>query len=412
MPTLEEISEQVKQLVGAVNQHIEQIKLMNNRLHQLESRVTPPQSFSNTLSNPKTEQDLLEIRKLPDCVRDLQVFDGNAVQYVSWIHNVESILNDYQIVRTRPIYRAILQHIRQKIRGPADSALISYNIFDEDWVTIKKCLSLHYADKRDSRTLEHELNRMTQANKTIDEFYAQVNHQLSLLINKIKTEDYSQETVTALTENYRNRALDIFIRGLNGEVSKMLMIQKPQTLPEAYTSCLEFQNLNFRNFSIHKRNFNNNITSPVNQMCPPKYQTENRIPQVTPREANQMYNNQRYARPTSNNPPPPRPTNPKPPQPMEVDKSIQSRQINYMNRPENNSVPKRFNGSDNLPRKQQRLFATDVVADQDSIEEDNDENILNEEYFKASQNAWDDDGNNEELAELNFTTQASLAYHT
>ena len=134
-----------------------------------------------------------------------------------------------------------------------------------------------------------------------------------------------------------------------------------------------------------------------------------------------MNNNQHYAkpiwnsspppRPTWNSSPPPRPTNPKPPQPMDVDKSIQSRQINYMNRPENNIMPKRFNGSDNLPRKQQRLFATNVITDQDTINED-EENPLNEEYFKAYQESWDNDGNNDDLAELNFTTEASLAYHT
>lgn len=67
---------------------------------------------------------------------------------------------------------------------------------------------------------------MIQANSSIDEFYATINYQLSLLINKLKTEDCSQDTVTALTENYRNRALDVFVRGLNGNLSKMSIIQK------------------------------------------------------------------------------------------------------------------------------------------------------------------------------------------
>lgn len=403
----------VKQLTGAVNAQIEQIKLINNRLSQVESRVTPPQTPVTNLPTPRTEQDLIDIRKLPDSVRDLQVFDGNAVQYISWIHNVESILRNYEIVKTKPIYRAVLQHIRQKIRGPADAALISYNNFDEEWAIIKKCLSLHYADKRDVRTLEHELNLLTQGRKTIDEFFARVNHQLSLLINKIKTEDYSQETVNALTENYRNRALDIFIRGLNGDVSKMLTIQKPQTLPEAYTSCLEFQNLNFRNFQVRHGNTNNTIVAPINQMFPPRTQTGSKIPQITSREKNQVYSNQpdMNQKPSWNSAPPPRPTNPKPPQPMEVDKSIQSRQINYMNRPEN----KRFNGSDNLPRKQQRLFATDVALDQEfETNESQKEEQLNERYLEAYEEieGWNDDAVNEDLAELNFTTEASLAYHT
>ena len=82
--------------------------------------------------------ELSEIGKLFDCVKDLQPFEGDPTQYVSWIHDVE---------RQKPIYRAIIQAIRSKCRGKVDAALTSYNIFDEDWLTIKNCLSLHYADK-------------------------------------------------------------------------------------------------------------------------------------------------------------------------------------------------------------------------------------------------------------------------
>lgn len=124
--------------------------------------VEPEQSVQ--LCGPRSESDLKDISRLPDCVKELQVFDGNPTQYVSWVHVVEGILKDFEIVKTKPIYRAILQHIRQKVRGSADAALISYNIFDNDWPLIKQCLSLHYADKRDMRTLEHQLNQLSQRN--------------------------------------------------------------------------------------------------------------------------------------------------------------------------------------------------------------------------------------------------------
>lgn len=78
--------------------------------------------------------------------------------------------------------------------------LISYNIFDSNWSKIKECLSLHYADKRDIRTLEHQLHRLNQRGMKVDEFYAKVNHQFSLILNKIKTESYSEETVRVLRD--------------------------------------------------------------------------------------------------------------------------------------------------------------------------------------------------------------------
>lgn len=274
---MEQVQEMIRQLTGALNAQIELNKKLERRIDQLEIKAVDNIPDNKTLVAPKTEQELKDIGRLPDSVKELQVFDGNPSHYVSWIYGVESILKDYEIVKDKPVYRAILQSIRQKIRGTADAALLSYNIYDENWNAIKGCLSLHYADKRDVRTLEYQLGSLTQGRKSVDEFYATVNHQLSLIINKVKTENHNVDTMTALIDTYRNRALDVFVRGLTGDISKMLTIQRPTNLPEAYSSCLEIQNLNFRSIPIHDRNFNNAITVPVNQI------NANRVQQYTPK---------------------------------------------------------------------------------------------------------------------------------
>lgn len=414
---MEKLQEAITQLTGAINAQMELTKEIDRRLKKLENEriaIANP-TPSTSLRAPQTEAELKEVWKLPDCVRELQIFDGNPVDYLSWIHNVETILKDHEIVRNKPIYRAILQSIRQKIRGPADSALISYNIFGEDWPAIKKCLSLHYADKRDIRTLEHQLNLLTQGSKTLDEFYANVNHQFSLIVNKIKTEDYSPETVDVLIETYRNRALDVFIRGLNGDLSKILIIRKPQTLPEAYSSCLEIQNLNFRNVTIRKPNLANSVTAPINQFFsyesrqfpprpPPKSTPRGEFKTLPLDQRNKAYNIQHEQRMQ----PPPRPSHPKPPVPMEVDPSIRTRRINYMNRPFESYPYKRYNDSDSYPHKTQRI----------NVLETNEESTY-EEYMRAHDSEICEDylENNtteidEENAELNFMKGASLAYHT
>lgn len=264
--TMEELKASVTEMTGALNAALSQIKLLETKIRLIEAKTGASSTATPILEQPRaprTELELRELSKLPDCVKELQPFDGNPTQYVSWIHSVETILADYEIVRTKPIYRAILQSIRQKIRGGADSALVSYNIFENDWGKMKECLSLHYADKRDIRTLEYQLNQLSQRGSKIDEFYAAVNHQFSLIINKIKTENYAKETVDVLVETYRNRALDVFVRGLNGELSRLLIIQRPKTLPEAYGMCTEMQNLNMRNASLHPVS-RNQITVPIN----------------------------------------------------------------------------------------------------------------------------------------------------
>ena len=270
---MEELKTTVITMTGAINRFMEQIKsvearigtieasLSNNALGQVLSRLEHLEnrqdvtyvSEEGSLQRPRTETDLKDISRLPDSVKELRTFEGNPTQYVSWVHSVETILKDFEIVKEKPIYRAIIQSVRQKIVGAADTALVSYNVFDSDWAEIKRILSLHYADKRDIQTLEHQLNQLSQGNSTVDEFYSTVNHQLSLIINKLKTESYSEETIKALVGTYRNRSLDIFIRGLKPDLSRMIIIQRPGTLPEAYSACLELQNLTMRNNIIYAR---------------------------------------------------------------------------------------------------------------------------------------------------------------
>lgn len=440
---MEELINSIRQLDGALNAQIELTKRIDYRLTLLEQKNQGLVIENKNLGIPTTEQDLVDIGKLPDRVKELQVFDGNPVQYLSWIHNVETILEDYKIIRDKPLYRSILQSIRGRIRGSADAALISYNIFDEDWNAIKKCLSLHYADKRDIRTLEHQLNLLSQKNQTIDEFYANVNHQFSLIINKIKTEDYSQETVQVLVETYRNRALDVFIRGINGDISRMLMIQKPNTLPEAYTSCLEMQNMNYRSLTIHKKDVKPPIPVPINQFSnkPPINQNPPRNVYLPVQQRNLAYNIQ-HQRHIQNQPRfypnPPRPSYPKPPIPMEVDRSIQTKQVNYMNRPNNynhnnynNNPNKNYSNkyhneqgkpkpmkqamyhvetyNENNPYRQKDLY--DVYDDLFPIDND-DEDVY--ENSNSQYNHEEDQVDSIEESpeqEVNFMINASPAYH-
>lgn len=357
---MEEIQTALTALTGAVNRLLEQAKSVESRLNRiensndlnelrrrLESIEHPVQGdaestdrAASTLKIPETEEDLKSICRLPDSVRELRTFDGNPLQYVSWVHSVEMILKDFEIVRNKPIYRSIMQSIRQKVIGKADAALVSYNIFDNDWKDVKKILSLHYADKRDVQTLEHQLNQLSQGSSKLDEFYSTVNHQLSLIINKLKTESYGEETINALVTTHRNRALDIFIRGLNPELSKMVIIQRPRTLPEAYSACLELQNLTMRNNILHTK-FQPKMfaQAPAQQHAaipprPPRPHFNNNQVSNPRNNWQQKSNNYRLSNIDSRFKPVPYPrSHHLRPEPMDVDRTVQTRKVDYMNRP-------------------------------------------------------------------------------
>jgi len=110
----------------------------------------------------------------------------------------------------------------------------------DDWHEIRRILTLYYADKRHLRTLKHQMDQITQGMKAVDAFYKAVNN---------------PETTSVLVESYRDRALDVFIRGLNGDISKLSIIRGPKTLPEAYAICLELQNATFEVHVSEKNRF-------------------------------------------------------------------------------------------------------------------------------------------------------------
>jgi len=118
------------------------------------------------------------------------------------------------------------------------------------------------------------------------------------------------------------------------DLAKMILVQKPQTLPEAYSACLDIQNLNFRRYPIHSFT-PYNITVPIDQVYRPPFR---------PNASSTQYPNT-PSYPQSgrfrNSQPPPRPTAPKPQEKMDVDPSVQTRVVNYMNRPSNSNSQSR-----------------------------------------------------------------------
>lgn len=428
---MDELKNTVTALTGAINRFMEQIKSVEGRLTNIETTlhddalgrvmsrlvqlegtlldtVRPVETISRPLQRPQTVDDLKDISRLPDSVKELRVFDGNPTQYISWVHSVESILKDFDIVREKPIYRAIVQSIRQKVVGAADTALVSYNVFDSSWDEIKKVLSLHYADKRDIQTLEHQLNQLSQGSSPVEEFYATVNHQLSLIVNKLKTESYGAETVKALVETYRNRSLDIFIRGLKPDLSRMIIIQKPKTLPEAYSACLELQNLTMRNNILYAKTSSwktNSIPadmvnrpSPSRPPKPMAMRSSNKWQRdFRPRNFNYDRNlsHERANGHGSNSRPalPPRYPVTKY-EPMDVDRTVQSRQVNYMNNPV--MAVKRSSSEPYSNGKQPRLYNIETSTD----------DIVANEVSAGRTNSEEPSG------EVNFMKEGHLAYLT
>lgn len=367
--------------------------LQNEGRQWVQSIINPnADGFSGTdqTISPEYRANLSELDKIPDVVRSLKDFTGQPGEFNSWKKSVDRILQLYDGIKGTPKYFGILSVIRNKIVGQADVVLESYNT-PLDWKCIARCLTMHYADKRDLSTLEYQMTSLIQGNLTVQEFYHSVYSHLSLILNKIGCMEVSSESLTILTQTYRDKALDTFVRGLKGDLPRLLGIREPTDLPQALHLCLKLENQNYRtqyaiSHSGPSRGSHNQIAPPppprkniVNQSNnnpqgskPPFY------PQLTylPQPPNLNYNrNQNAYRQPPFNPNyhrnygqynaaiPARPTGPKPQpraEPMDVDRTIRSRAINYMNRPEPNRMlgkgPPAETQGPHRPPKYQRNF--------------------------------------------------------
>ncbi len=383
----------------------------------IENIIQPRrETVTDQTIDPRYAGNLSGLDRVPDVVRCLRDFSGDPKEFASWKKSVERILRLYESEKGTPRYFGILNVIRNKITGNADVALESYNT-PLNWEAISKCLNTHYADQRDISTLEYQMSSLFQGNKSINEFYHEVFSHLSLILNKIACLDIGQESLNILTKTYRDKALDTFVRGLNGELPKLLGIKEPTDLPQALQLCMKLQNQNFRT----QHAFNNQPISrkPIPPPLPlrkqqyqkqPFYPNLAYIPQPIHRVQNLVqpaafrniqYQNPHYPqyqnnfvnpqyknmsaypsrqlpRPNQFNYPPPRPTQPKPSVPMEIDESQQTRNINYMNRPNFNGIagkrpsPPSNQLSNNYPNKFQRInyIAQDANENSKNYEED------------------------------------------
>lgn len=228
-------------ITGVVNNIIKQ-----QGRNLVQAALNPNASFSEFTDisiDANFSNNVCELDKIPDVVRCLREFSGNPGEFNSWEKSVDRILQIYEPQRGTPKYYGILNALRNKVVGNADIALESYNT-PLDWKAISRCLTLHYADKRDLGTLEYQMTSLVQGNLTIQEFYQRVYSHLSLILNKLGCMEAGAEAVHLLTRTYRDKSLDTFIRGLKGDLPRLLGMAAD--LPQALHLCLKLENQNYR----------------------------------------------------------------------------------------------------------------------------------------------------------------------
>lgn len=374
-----QIEEQGRQLLIMQDQIADEQRQINERdreialLQQQPIPVVPNNDIDSILKQMQS----------PQIIRDMPCFTGDPVKLNTFIKAVDRLMPTLERARGTAVFDVWMQSIRAKITQEADAVLELYGT-DTEWDDIKNTLTTHFGDKRDEISLTRDLFKLTQTN-CVQEFYGNVSHAVSLLVNLLNLNEPNPVVVSAKKIFYQELGLKVFLSGLKEPLGPIIRAQSPKTLKEALRLCLEEGNYNYVKNHLRapppppvpaKPSYN--IPKPLqfptsNQLrllqypkpfqfpylqnqrpplsnhqikpftYPQQQKPFNFSPQIRPMQFPQQQ------RPFQFHPPqrsfqfgqqPPRqfPSNPNfpkqpKPTPMEIDHSIRSNQVNYLNRP-------------------------------------------------------------------------------
>lgn len=366
-------------------------------------------------------QEFLERGKIPDCVKDINSFDGKQQELATFIADVQLVIDDYREEGATERQMQILQRaIRRRIQGHAADILAQHNVM-YDWEEIKETLLFEYRDKRDILTLDYELFAIKRGpQEPLLTFQNRIQELLTTCISQVNTDPELCADAHSHIRQYRRRARDAFIRGVESKMGLWVLSNKPQSVREAYNLCLDYCNFTARDQGANElrlmranaqhiapppppRKFNTNPFlnhhPKQNPFTNPPIQKINQNLVYKPTNPFQQYpsNSQNFG----NQPPRRLP----PPEPMDVDPSLRTRQVDYVNRPPFKRPLNSFQGA-NPPFKRQAHpveqgeCSTNLEEEQYYPPEIYQDPL--DQYDQAYQYTEEDEAAGIEHAELNF----------
>lgn len=194
---------------------------------------------------PPSQTDIFNSLRIPDAIKDLPRFDGNARLLNEFVNNVEEILLYIRGTDNTPYGQILLRAIRNKIEGQANEILNMYGT-RLNWDEIKANLILHYADKRTETSLIRDLHNTMQVDKTVEGFYGEIIELQSALCNNILLHEPDSRVVRAKKDLYADMCLNSFLSGLKEPLGSRIRTMQPNSLPTAFAFCIKEQNISYQ----------------------------------------------------------------------------------------------------------------------------------------------------------------------
>jgi len=371
------------------------IDQLNERLNGLQ----PPSAaveFKEITIDPS-----VECSETLDIVKSIPEFKGDPVKYVSWRQAAVTAHKLFEPFAGSSKYYQAVAIIRNKIVGNADSVLSTYNTV-LNFKAILARLDFAYSDKKSVYTLEQELSTLRQGQKSINQFYDEVERKLTSIINKVlMTHEGDASLIASLNQKYRQDALRVFISGLKKPLCNTLFSCKPPDMPSALALAQELETNQNRCYFAEVYNSGLNKATP-NQLQPRQAQQYQQNASNTPRTPVKTWPQQSSNHPQSQltqslnqqAPKPniqsqqsfrapvfqPRPFNPQPPpQPMDIDASM--RTARTFNSPNMQAEKRALSSARMVPGKIQRINHLNADISPDNLQVEDLEQQYEDEQF-------------------------------
>lgn len=286
-------------------------------------------------------EKVLKAMQIPQAIRELPCFNGDAVKLHSFIKAVENLTPFMTAMEGTPFFDVWIQSIRAKITGEADRVLEIYGT-PTNWDEIKNNLIAYYNDKRDPVTLTRELFQLQQTG-SIEDFFGKVQNLLSLLINHTNINTVEINVKTDRISTHQENALQVFLAGLREPIGGNVRARQPKTLKQGFDAAVEERNFLSRAGLNGQRPFNFQPLAYPQKLT--NFPTQTRDTFLSRQFSVPIPNRNAFA-PRLYPKPQPRPT------PMDIDPSIRTQRVNYMNRSPQIQTPRPNNNHfiPNVPR--------------------------------------------------------------
>lgn len=196
----------------------------------------------NPVTEPTSTTSAINMVSL-EVAKDLLIkFDGTKPKLFEFIDNCDEAMN---IIKTE-LKPTLLTIIKTKLTDNA-RFLIRNREFN-DWKSLKTLLIETYADNRTMNQWQLELNSCKQNfNESISSYSNKIENCYIKLVNSLD-KDLTKDGREACTKLLKTQALNVFISGLQKDISILIKSQRPSSLEEAISLALaEEQELKSKN---------------------------------------------------------------------------------------------------------------------------------------------------------------------